>query len=223
LFPVYGLALWLATAESPGWSVRTGVAAWLAASVALLLLRLPTTLRLSDAALQVESVAPCVASQSTMIQVNLSRLPAGALARTDPFADEAGRVAAATHGHDLGSFEGAFGFFLFRNRPDNDAQRWLLTNPRGFLVPPAVNLDAYRARPYGTVDYVIVVGRPGATQGTLMSPGWVLLQDQLRREYRRIALSSGALVEAWERVDGAVAAAGNARRGAAGTSTCVPG
>lgn len=221
LFPVYGLALWLAAAELPRWSARTGVAVWLAASVAFVLLRLPTTLRLSDGALQVESLAACVAMQSTMIQVNLSRLPAGSLARTDPFSDEAGRIAAATRGHDLGSFEGVFPFFVFRNRPDNDPYRWLVTNPNGFLVPPGLNLDAYRARPDGTVDYVIVVGRPDATAETLTSPGWVLLRDQLSRGYRRVALSSGALAEAWERVDGALAGAGNARRAAAGTSSCV--
>jgi hypothetical protein len=221
LFPVYGLALWLAAAEPPRWSIRSGVAVWLAASVAFVLLRLPTTQRLSDAAVDVESVGACVATEATMIQVNLSRLPAGTLARTDPFSDEAGRVAAATRGHDLGSFEGTFPFFVFRNRPDNDPYRWLVTNPSGFLVPPAVDLDAYRGRPYGTVDYVIVVGRPTATAETLASPGWAILRDQLSREYRRVGASADGLAEGWERLDPALSDAGAARRAAAHTSSCV--
>ncbi len=221
LFPVYGLALWLAAAGLRPWAARLGGLVWLTAAAALLVVRLPTTVRLSDAAVEYEAVAPCIALQSTMIQVNLARLSAGSLARTDPFTSETGRIAAVTRGHDLGSFEGTFPFFLFRNKPVNDPTRWLLTRPDGFGVPPGVDLARYLARPDGTVDYVLVVGRPMASPETLADSGSVLLRDQLAHGYRLVARSASGLLEAWERMSTSLATAGDARRRIAGSSACL--
>ncbi|GEM_PF-798293 len=214
LFPVYGLALWLAGADLPRWSARVGVVVWPLAAAAVLLLRLPTTLSLSNAAIDYESIAPCIATGATMIQVNLARLPSGSLGRTDPFLAEAGRIAAATRGHDIGNFEGTFPFSLFQNRAENDPSLWLLTRPDGFAVPPGVDLDGFRARPDGVVDYVLVVARARASVDVLAGPGWDLLRGQLGAGYRRVAVSPGGLVEAWERTDPALVNAGAARRSA---------
>ncbi len=156
LFPIYGLALWLAAQDISRRMARLAGAAMLAVATAIFLARLPTTLSLSSAAVEYESLAPCLAPRSTMIQVNLITLPAGPLGRTDPFKSEAGRIAAATGGHDIGNFEGHFPFFVFRNLPENDPYTWLLTTPAGFEVPPGVDLTAYATRPDGTVDYVRV-------------------------------------------------------------------
>jgi hypothetical protein len=221
LFPVYGLTLWLAAARLPAWAPRIGLA-WLAAAASIVLLRLPTTVLLSDAAVEYEAVARCVAARATVLQVNLSRLPSGSIGRTDPFLDEAGRIASATDGYDLGNFEGTFPFFLFRNRPENDPYAWLQTRPDGFGVPPAIDLRAYANRPFGTVDYVLVVGAPNATPETLASPSWTLLSGQLTEGYRRIATSATGLVEAWERDDPQLEEAGRDRRANAGPP-CVPG
>jgi len=221
LFPVYGLALWLAAQDIPNRLAGLTVAVSLLAAVGLGVLRLPTTLSLSGAAVELESVAPCLATQSTLFQADLADLPTGPLRRTDPFGDEAGRVAAATRGHDLGNWEGTFPFFLYGNRLENDPFRWLLRNRDGLEVPPDVDIQAYRRRPYGTVDYVLVVGRRLATADTLASPGWASLRAELDREYRRVAASTSGLVEVWERRDPRLQRDGDARRDMAGRSACA--
>ena len=63
---------------------QVAAALFLAVAGALFVLRLPTTLSLSAAAEEVESLVPCVAFRSTMIQANLALPPAGPLGRTDP-------------------------------------------------------------------------------------------------------------------------------------------
>ena len=155
-----------------------------------------------------------------MVQVNLADFPAGPLGRTDPFGAEAGRIAAATQGHDLGDWEWSFPFYLFHNRADNDPFRWLVTRPDGFEVPPGIDLTAYASRPDGRVDYVLVVGRPSALAATLASPGWMSLRDELALGYGLVAVSTNGLVEAWERRDPSVADAGAAQRSGADAPVC---
>ena len=133
-----------------------------------------------------------------------------------------GRIAAATSGHDLSNWEGHFPFYLYRNRPDNDPFRWLLSHPDGFNVPPAVDLDAFRRRPDGEIDYVIVMGRPLASAETLSSAGWTSLRGQLESRYGRVAVSASGLVEAWERLDPTLVTAGLARRSATDATACHP-
>ena len=84
-----------------------------------------------------------------------------------------------------------------------------------------VDIQAYRRRPYGTVDYVLVVGRRLATADTLASPGWASLRAELDREYRRVAASTSGLVEVWERRDPRLQRDGDARRDMAGRSACA--
>jgi hypothetical protein len=220
LFPVFGLALWLAAVELPSWGPRLAGLAWTTAAAALLLVRLPITIGLSEAALEYEGLAGCVATASTMVQLNLSRLPSGSLSRTDPMLADAGRVAAPTHGHDLGNFEGTFPFFLYRNRADNDPYRYLLTRPDGLRVPPAVDLEGYARQPEGTVDYVFLVGRPTATSATLSDAGWLRVRDELDRGYRYVTSTPDGLVEVWERLDPALGTAGAARRALVGPTAC---
>lgn len=221
LFPVYGLALWLAAHEIPRSAARVAGTAFIVTAFSILVLRLPTTLSLSAAAVEFESIAACVAPRSTMFQASLAQLPAGPLGRTDPFGDEAGRVASATGGHDLGNWEAHFPFFLYRNLPDSDPFRWLITSPDGFGVPPQVDIEAFASRPDGTVDYVLVMGRPLATSETLSSPGWMSLDGELGDGYARAAVSESGLVEVWERNDPALQSAGAARRAVAG-GVCAP-
>jgi hypothetical protein len=158
-----------------------------------------------------------------MIQINLARYPSGSLARTDPFTEETGRIAALTHGHDLGNFEGSFPFSLFRNRADNDPFRYLLTTADGFeSVPPSVDLQAYTTRPGGEVDYVIVFGTSAAAASTLASTAWSTLSAQLADGYRLVAGSSGGLATVYERTGSPAAAAGAALRAATSAPACHP-
>ena len=223
LFPVYGLVLWLAAQPIPFRVAQVAGAMFVVVAATLLVLRLPTTLKLSGVAQEVESVAPCIAVRSTLIQVNLALPAAGPLARTDPGGAETGRIAAATRGHDLSGWEGHFPFYLYRNRPENDPFLWLLTDPDGFNVPPGVDVEAFRRRPDGEVDYVIVMGRPDATPETLASAGWASLRAQLESSYDRVAVSASGHVEAWERRDPTLADEGLSRRSATNAMACHPG
>jgi hypothetical protein len=220
LFPVYGLALWLAAPDVPRRSRAIAGAMFVAVAVAITVIRLPTTLRLSAAAVELESVVPCIVHDSTMVQANLADFPAGALGRTDPFGAEAGRIAAATHGHDLGDWEWSFPFSVVHNRADNDPFRWLVNSPDGFEVPPGIDVRAFATRPDGRAEYVLVVGRPSATPATLASPGWTSLRDELAVDYRLVALSTNGLVEAWEWRDPTLAEAGAAQRSSGGGPVC---
>jgi hypothetical protein len=221
LFPVYGLALWLGAHAIPRRAASFAALVFVLAAVSLSVLRLPTTLDLSAAAVELESIAPCLAPQSTLVQANLADLPAGPLGRTDPFGSEAGRVSAPTRGHDLGNWEGSFPFFLYRNRPDNDTFRWLLTNERGLEVPPGLDIEAYERRPDGRVDYVLVVGREAADDATLASRGWTSLLNELQSSYRRVAASSHGLVEVWELQEAALQTSGDAQRATTVAGTCT--
>lgn len=223
LFPVFGLALWLASARLPAWVGHLASAAWIAVAIAFFAVRLPTYLDFSGVEQDYMSVAACMADGATMIQVNLARYPSGSLARTDPFTEETGRIAALTHGHDLGNFEGSFPFSLFRNRTDNDPFRYLLTTADGFeSVPPGVDLQAYATRPGGEVDYVIVFGTSEATASTLASTAWSTLSAQLAGDYQLVARSSGGLATVYERTGSPVAAAGAALRAATSAPACHP-
>lgn len=59
-----------------------------------------------------------------------------------------------------------------------------------------------------------------AEAATLASPGWVLLRNQLEAGYRQVARSATGIVEAWERLDPTLGAAGAARRSATGSTVC---
>jgi hypothetical protein len=223
LFPVYGVALWLAGSRIRKRDANLAAAVWIAVALGFFAVRLPTYLALSHAAQEYVSVAPCVAEEATMIQVNLAGYSYGSLARSDDLTHEAGRIAAVTRGHDLGSFEGLFPFFLFHNRADNDPFRYMVTDALGFeSVPPGVDLPAYALRPYGEVDYVIVRGRPEATADTLASPAWSTLSGELASDYRLAAMSSSGLVSVYERTGTPAAAAGASRRAATSAEVCHP-
>lgn len=221
LFPVYGLALWLAASAFGPRTRWLAALTWVAIALAFFAVRLPTYQELSRDAQEYVSVAPCMAEGATLVQVNLSRVPSGSLSRTDPFTEETGRLAALTRGHDLGNFEGSFQFSLFRNLSTNDPFTYLATREGGFeSVPPGVDLDAFASRPDGRVDYVVVVGRPSATLDTLTSPEWSRLSAQLARGYRLVATSSTGLIELYERMGTTVAEAGASRRAATGAADC---
>jgi hypothetical protein len=161
----------------------------------------PTYLDLSRTAEEYTSIEPCIAHDSTLVQVNAARVGSGSLGRTDPFTEETGRLAALTEGHDLGNFEGSFPFFLFRNRADNDPFTYLATSPVGFEeVPPAVDFDTFATRPHGTIDYVVVFGRADAVAATLASPSWTRLAAELATGYRLAARTPDDMVELYQAV-----------------------
>ncbi|MEO8273801.1 MAG: hypothetical protein ABI620_07020 [Chloroflexota bacterium] len=216
LFPVFGLGMWLAAARPRGPARSMAPAAWLAIALGLFIVRLPVELDESHVDEQYLSIAPCLAHNSTLAQVNLSSYRAGSLARTDPFTSEAGKLAALTAGHDLLSFEGLFPFFLFRNRPDHDSLASLVADGHTGAeiqdVPPHLELGSDGVPAGIPVDYVIVFGAPNATDVTLASPEWRQLTRQLASAYHLVAASEGGLVVAYERSGSIAEVEGAGRR-----------
>jgi hypothetical protein len=226
LFAVYGLALWLAGSGIGARGARFAMAGWTVVALAFFVVRAPSYLDESRVAQTFDSVAPCMARGATMAQVNLAYYHPGSLSRTDPFTAEAGRIAAETQGHDLGSFEGLFPYFLFANRPDNDPFTYLATLTHGWEdfqhAPPHISLEAYGRRPDGVVDYLVVFGRPMATQVVLASHEWVDLSAELDDGYRLAARTTDDLVEVYERLGSEIADTGAAMRAADTDAVCHP-
>lgn len=186
----------------------------LVVAIALIGIRLPWTLRLSDQAMAFASLAPCVAHGATMAQVNLSRyeLPSN---RTDQIENETGRLSAITGGLDLGDAELGDRVHLARYRDDVDPYRHL-RQPGGLpdTVDPVIDPARYRAQTGASLDYVLVFGRPDATPEVLASADWQRLEVQLASDYRRVAVDADGRLELWERLGGTVASEGEAARAA---------
>jgi len=224
--PVLGLLLWLAAVdlgETPGPVARR--MPWLlavvsiAASAGLLGLRLPYYIANSQRAEAYVSVAPCLATEATMIQVNLGRVHAG---RTDPFLAETGRLVSLRGGWDIGNIGAALPFFPLRNRPETDPYRYLVIPGGGVeRTPPTIDPAGYAARTPGTLDYVLVYGRPVALSDTIESASWHSLSAQLDADYALVATSPDSMLEVYESRDDPLASAGAAARARAGDA-CPP-
>ena len=168
--------------------------------------------RLSDQAAAFASLAPCVAEGATMAQVNLSRfeLPSN---RTDQIENETGRLSAPTGGLDLGDAELGDGVHLVRYRADIDPYRHL-RGPGGLpeTVDPVIDPDRYAATTGGSLDYVLVFGRPDALPVAVLEFGAVAAA----REPAADVLPPGG--RRGRRAPGAVRAARD-RRGRGGRGT----
>ncbi len=226
LLPVFGLLLWVAAVdfgESPGFVVRRMpwllAAVSIAASAGLLGLRFPTYVALSQRTEAYVSVAPCLATEATMIQVNLGRVHAG---RTDPFLADTARLVSLRGGWDIGNIGAALPFFPMRNRPETDPYRYLVLPGGGVeRTPPTIDPAGYEAMTPGTVDYVLVYGRPIAFPETIQSSTWRLLSNQLDADYALVATSPDSMLEVYESRDVTLASAGAVARARAG-DLCRP-
>lgn len=223
--PVIGLLLWLAAADlgdAPGRVLRR--MPWLvavvsiAAAAGLVGLRVPYYVANSQRAEAYVSVAPCLATEATMIQVNLGRVAGG----ISPFVADTGRLVSLRGGWDIGNIGAALPFFPLRNRPETDPYRYLVL-PGGSIerIPPTIDPAGYNASTPGRVDYVLVYGRPLATGQTLTSASWQALSTQLDADYVLVATSHDSMLEVYESRDDPLASAGAAARAGAGDA-CRP-
>lgn len=222
LLPVFGLLLWLAAAdlgESSGRVVRRMpwlvAAVSIAAAAGLVGLRLPYYIALSEYAKAYVSVAPCLAEDATMVQVNLGRVSAGG--RTDPLTADTGRLVSLRGGWDIGNIGAALPFFPLRNRPETDPYRYLVL-PGGAIerIPPTIDPASYMANTPGRVDYVLVYGGPVASLETIESASWRFLDAQLGADYALVATSSDRMLEVYESTDDPLSSAGATARERAG-------
>jgi hypothetical protein len=217
LFPILGLVLWLGGQEiRPRWIAMVGGASVLVAA-ALLVIRAPSYVSTSDAVADYLTVEPCIVPHSTMAQANLFWFPSGPLGRISPLIHDAGRLAAGTHGHDLGSITGAVPLYPLQNRATNDPFRYLITRQNGeYEIPPGLDPLGYERATDGRLDYVVLFGRQDALDETLQSTDWQSLEDQLSVGYRRIAQSPSGAVELFERASPDLMEAGDRLRTAVG-------
>ena len=221
-----GLLLWLAAADigdAPGRVLRRmpwfAAAVSIAAAAGLLGLRLPYYVANSQRAEAYVAVAPCLASEATMIQVNLGEVSEG---RQYPRTADTGRLSSLRSGWDIGNIGAAISFFPLRNRPETDPYRYLVV-PGGSVekIPPTIDPAGYRAQTPGTLDYVLLYGRPVATPETMESPSWRSLNAQLDSDYSLVATSPDSMLEVYESRDEPLASAGAAARARAGDA-CRP-
>ena len=226
LVAVLGVLLFLA---GRSWSrpVTLGFAAVsLVVAFGVSAVRLPAMLELSDRAEAYVGIAPCLATGATMVQANLANVEVGDMQRIDPFTEDSGRLSVATGGWPLASIGFGAGFFPLRNRPETDPWRVLPTEgtaPSNLTMeglPPAIDVQRYEDETGVPIDYVLLYGRRHAEPGVLQAPDWLRLQAALQSDYRLAATSTDLWLEAYERVGGAAAEGGEARRAAAGSAVC---
>ena len=227
--PVLGLLLWIADQRLPiRWPAILAVSSVVAA-VGLLALRLPAYITLSEQVEAYASVAPCLATDATMLQANLGRVVPGPLDRTDQLSDEAGRLTAETHGWPVANVEFEVGFFSLRNRADLDPYQALIpvearTTPVWEpiqRIPPSVDLLGFEQEAGRPIDYLLLFGRVVANPETLGDAAWVSLDAQLDRSYRHVATSPNRLLEVYERLGSGAAVRGLERRAEA-PERCPP-
>lgn len=222
LYPVIGVVLWLAGQRLPAWSPRVTAAAVGIAMVGLWVLRWPSISAIGRDTTDYLSVAPCMARDATVVQANLWYANRSPLGRIVPLVHDAGRLAAETGGHDLGSVLATLPLSPLKYRADLDPFTYLFTGPNGdYSIPPLLSPLGYEATTDGRVDYVVLFGRVNASGDTLSDPQWLAVADELARGYRLVGRSSSGVVELYERNDSPVATAGASRRAEPAAAGCA--
>ena len=203
LFPVLGALLWLSRQQlSRNLLIAAGVAAVVSA-IGLASVRYDDLRRVERAAEDLEAITSCVERGSTIVQGNLAYVSFGSGAVLDPHTAEAGRIAAARDGLDLGNIDWDVPFWLQRFRADTNPYTHLI--PAGSFVedvPPPFDFASFEDVAGQPIDYVLLWGRPEMTAETRRSRTWQRVDGELRREYGLAARSPLGLWEIWSRAAG---------------------
>ena len=214
LFAALSFVLWVASNDLSGIALRRAGVLFTAVAVGLVVIRAPAYVEIRKAVDDFSTAGKCIATNSTLLQATLhlpnQDHPAW---RLQPLADETSRVAAATHGIDLGNTEWSVPYYLLRFQPNNDPYRWIPSPPGAIeQIPPDFDLPGYEQRTGGQVDYVLVTGRSRAPAKILESADWRSLHSQLETMYREVYTSPGGWVDVWERRDPRLERAGQEAR-----------
>lgn len=211
-FPVFFFVLWLA-AQPPVDRARRWVSAILVlAAVALAVIRVPALVHYDRLIAEYETVTHVVRPGSTLLAVRFTELePPGGSVRNphwDPMRHMAGRVAAATHGVNVGHYEAVLDYFPTRFR--DDANLRLMVDPTlsGLEeAPPRIDISSAERGGRPLIDYVLVVS-PEA--GDLRDPRVAGVLADLRRDYRCVAVTRpSGLVQVWAAAPGPGPGAGH--------------
>ena len=106
LFAAFSFVLWVASNDLSGTALRRAGVLFTVVAVGLAVIRVPAYVDIRKAVDDFSTAGSCIAPNSTLLQATL-HLPNQDHPswRLQPLADEASRVAAATHGIDLGNTE----------------------------------------------------------------------------------------------------------------------
>jgi hypothetical protein len=185
------------------WGLR--VTTWWAAAITaaltalvLPLIRLPALQQLSGELDQIRSLAPCLPSRSTFVQLNLDDDGALSARGMHPLAEQIGYLAVERQALDLGNESGWEPFYVWRYPSDTRAdQRLGLTGPISAVAPDVHLADAI-ARGW-PLDAVVLYGRATATGHTMSRSSTRTLLTDLDQQFWRATVSSDGRAELWLR------------------------
>jgi hypothetical protein len=197
LFPILGVMLWLSRQRMPAVTLVAGAAVAAVAAAGLLAVRYDELRQVEHAVDDLSALAGCVDERSTIVQANLADVSFGDARRINTLASEAGRLAVAREGLDLGNEEWGVPFSLQRFRPSASPFRHLFF-PQRYIweVPPPLDFRAFE-RTGNSVDYVLLHGRADMSDDTRRSDAFRRFDRSLRRRYRRSATSRRGQWELW--------------------------
>lgn len=199
LFSALGAVLWLSRQQFRRALLIGAAVVAIVAAAGLAFVRYDELRYLERVANDLSAVTPCVERGSTIVQGNLAYVPFNS-SKFDPDSAQAGRVAAARDGLDLGNGDFGVPFWVQQYRSE--------TNPYIHLalpgtvpgdVPPPLDFDAFERATGRYVDYVLLWGRPEMTDETRISPSWRRFDRELRGEYSLARRSPLGWWEIWSR------------------------
>ncbi|HEY6881564.1 MAG TPA: hypothetical protein VI299_26240 [Polyangiales bacterium] len=139
-------------------------------------------------------LAPQLRPHSTLLQANLARPHFGDTGRLDPLTAESGRLAAERALLDLANVDLALPYFLLRFRPEFNPWSALLHGTANIEdSPPPLDL---RATPI-PIDYLVLLGRPFASDQDRTSSTWLAFDAQLRAGFEHVQTTGDGLWELW--------------------------
>jgi hypothetical protein len=199
VFPVFGALLWLSRQRLPRSHVITCAGAAALAALGLAVVRYDDLRHMERITNDLMAIAPCVDVHSTIVQGNLAYVPRGS-SPFDPHSGEAGRLAVARDGIDLGNLDWDPPFSLQRFRDETSAYKHLVRPGAGFEdVPPPFDFDNYERTTGTRVDFVLLWGRPDMTAEVATSQAFRRFDRDFEAKYRFVARSPESWWELWKR------------------------
>ena len=200
VFPVLGALIWLGRQGLRAEYLAAGGVAALLAAGGLAVVRYDDLREVERIADELTLTIPCVEREATVVQGNLAQVSFGSAGRIrGALMAEAGRVAAARDGLDLGNIDWALPFALQRFRPHMDPRVHLVTRPGVSVeaVPPPFDLRAYERVTGEPVDYILLWGRPMMTRETRASSSWQRFDRSLHARHHLSVRSPDGWWELW--------------------------
>ena len=199
VFPVLGALIWLGRQELRAKYLAAGAGLAVLAAFGLALVRYDDLREVERVANDLAVTIPCVQKGATVVQGNLAYVGFGSAGRIrGALMAEAGRVAAARDGLNLGSIDWSLPFALQRFRTSRSPFTHLIAPGESVeRVPPPFDLRAFERATGSDVDYVVLWGRSHMTAETRSSEDWRSFDRALRAHHHLAARSPLDWWEIW--------------------------